>query len=72
MPYTNVVGYDPDRVPPDEVEAHVRAEAGRVFREADGYDHETIHPLLPGTRKPLPNGQTMCIVRVDCRKADGT
>lgn len=66
MLYSTAVAYDVDRVSPDNVDAHVRAVAARLFPHADGFDHQTLHLHLPGRERQLPNGQTIRLVTVDC------
>lgn len=72
MLHTTVVIYDTARWPAEQAEAHVRAVAALVFPEADGFDHASIKPYMPGHEQRLPNGQVFCRVLVDCRKHDAT
>lgn len=68
--YTTAISYDPARVPPERAQAHVRAVAELVFPESDGFDHASLHPFMPGREQTLPNRQTFCFVKVDCRGPD--
>ena len=70
MLYTSVVAYDPERVSPEEAAGHVRDSAKRLFPEADGFDHASLHPFMPGREERLANGQRLCVVKVDCRRPD--
>lgn len=70
MLYSTAISYDTARVPPDRAELHVRAVAALVFPEADGFDHASLHTFMPGREERLLNGQNLCFVKVDCRKAD--